>query len=507
MKYIVGIDQSTQGTKAVLTDETGRLVGRADKRHRQLVNGQGWVSHDLEEIYQNVLAVVKEVLTAYQVSTADVAAIGISNQRETTAAWSKSGQPLGPAIVWQCARAKEIAEGLEEYGEEIREKTGLPLSPFFPAAKMAWLIANRMPESCSKGSKTVKSESRCSNRDLERETLGCLLGTMDAYLVYRLTNGAVFRTDLSNASRTQLFDIHTFAWDKGLCGLFGVPLTSLPRVCDSNGDFGTTTLEGFFAHPVPIAAVMGDSHGALFAQGCHRKGMVKTTYGTGSSIMMNIGEEYRKSNHGLATSLAWGMDGKVSYVLEGNINYTGAVITWLQEEMGLIVSPAELEPAIGRANPGDATVFVPAFTGLSAPHWDSDARALIYGMSRTTGRAELIKAAVESIAFQITDVLRAMEADSGIAIEELRVDGGPTRNRYLMQFQSDIAKVRVQVPKAEEFSALGAAYMAGLKIGMYRFERLFDNRDGEIFQEKMDAKEREARLKRWRTAVSLSRSR
>lgn len=485
MKYIVGIDQSTQGTKAILTDEAGRLVGRADQRHRQLVNGQGWVSHDLEEIYQNVLAVVKEVLTAYEVRPADVAAIGISNQRETTAAWDRKGRPLSPAIVWQCARAKGIAEGFKEHGEEIREITGLPLSPFFPAAKMAWLIANQLP----------KGEPEY------------LLGTIDAYLVYRLTEGAVFRTDVSNASRTQLFNLHTLKWEEGLCRLFGIPMAALPKVCDSNGDFGFTTLEGLLEHPVPIAAVMGDSHGALFAQGCHRKGMVKTTYGTGSSIMMNIGEEYRKSSHGLATSLAWGMDGKVSYVLEGNINYTGAVITWLQEEMGLIVSPAELEPAIARANPEDAAVLVPAFTGLSAPHWDSDARALLYGMSRTTGRAELIKAAVESIAFQITDVLKAMEADSGIAIEELRVDGGPTRNCYLMQFQSDIAKVRVRVPKAEEFSALGAAYMAGLKIGMYRKEQLFDNRDGEIFQEKMDAKERKIRRERWKKAVALSRSR
>lgn len=505
MKYIMGIDQSTQGTKAILTDEAGNLVGRADKRHRQIVNAQGWVSHDLEEIYQNVLSVGKEVLAAYEVRPEDVAAVGISNQRETTAVWGKNGQPLGPAIVWQCARAKEITERLAEHEEEIREKTGLPLSPFFPAAKMAWLIANQLPK-YGYGKEKGTSKNSGSSRIPEAGNPGYLLGTMDAYLVYRLTKGAVFRTDLSNASRTQLFDLHTLKWEEDLCGLFGVPLAALPQVCDSNGDFGVTTMDGLFPHPVPIAAVMGDSHGALFAQGCHRRGMVKTTYGTGSSIMMNIGEEYRKSSHGLATSLAWGMDGKVFYVLEGNINYTGAVITWLQEEMGLIVSPAELEPAIAGANPKDGTVFVPAFTGLSAPHWDSNAKALIYGMSRTTGRAELIKAALESIAFQITDVLKAMEADSGIAIEELRVDGGPTRNRYLMQFQSDIAKVRVQVPRAEEFSALGAAYMTGLKIGMYEKEHLFENRDGEIFQEKMDGKEREARLLRWKKAVALSRS-
>lgn len=512
MKYIIGIDQSTQGTKAILTDEEGKLVGRADRKHRQIVDEQGWVSHDLEEIYRNVTAVVKEVIENNSVDKKDIVAMGISNQRETTAAWKKDGTPLGTAVVWQCARAKDIVAelktkkngaeagrkengaqaGRKENGAEsdiealIAEKTGLPLSPYFPAAKMAWLIRNQLPQY------GLRKEDFC-------------LGTMDAFLVYRLTEGAEFKTDLSNASRTQLFNLHTLRWDEELCRLFGVPVEALPKVCDSNENFGATTLEGYFDQPVPILSVMGDSHAALFAQGCHEKGMVKTTYGTGSSIMMNIGGQFLKSSHGLATSLAWGMDGQVSYVLEGNINYTGAVITWLMEDVGLINSIAELAPAIAKANPQDETVLVPAFTGLSAPHWDDYAKALLYGMSRTTGRAELIKAAVESIAFQIADVLKAMEEDSGIPIRELRVDGGPTRNQYLMQFQSDMAKVKVQVPKAEEFSALGVAYMAGIRAGIYEKQQLFAKNKTTVYTEHMTEEERKRKYGLWQQALELSR--
>lgn len=485
MRYIIGIDQSTQGTKAVLFNGEGELVGRVDKKHRQIINEKGWISHDLEEIYQNVLWTVKEVIRRNRIKKEDVAGIGISNQRETTAAWQKDGVPIGMAVVWQCARAKEITEQMNGMGQSIRELTGLPLSPYFPAAKMAWLIKNLIQP--------------------QAYTEYCL-GTMDAYLVYRLTGGAVFRTDMSNASRTQLFNLHTLQWDQNICRIFGIPVEMLPQVCDSNGDYGTTTLDGYFDIPVPICSVLGDSHAALYAQGCHTKGMVKATYGTGSSIMMNTGTEYVKSSYGLASSLAWRIDGQVQYVLEGNINYTGAVITWLLENIGLLDSVDEIENVVSRANRQDKTVLVPAFTGLSAPYWDAEAKAALYGMSTTTGRAEIVRAAVNSIAFQITDVLRAMETDCGITLQELRVDGGPARNRYLMQFQSDIANIQVKVPAIEEFSAMGVAFMAGIKLGLYKAEQLFSKSDFTIYKTNIGKKEREEAYENWKQALEKSRS-
>lgn len=484
MSYIIGIDQSTQGTKAVLVDENGQIAGRADASHRQLVNEKGWVSHDPEEIYQNTVQAVKAVMEQKHIKKDEILAFGISNQRETTVVWKKDGTPIGNAIVWQCARATEITERFADKAEWIQEKTGLPLSPYFPAAKMTWLIEHQIPK---------------------EEQQDFLLGTMDSWLLYKLTRGQVHKTDYSNASRTQLFNLHTLTWDEELCRLFGVPVKALPQVCDSNSSFGVTTLEGYFERPVPVYAVMGDSHASLFAQGCHEKGMTKATYGTGSSIMMNVGEQFQKSSCGLATSLAWGIDGRVSYVLEGNINYTGAVISWLKDEVGLIASTDELEPALAGANQEDATILVPAFTGLSAPYWDDAARALLYGMSRTTGRSEIIKAAVESIAFQITDIVKSMEKDSGISIRELNVDGGPTRNKYLMQFQSDLANVQVSVPQMEEFSALGAAYLAGIRAGIYKKEFLFEKRERTVYTSRMSEEVRKQKYRQWQQAVAASR--
>lgn len=489
MKYIIGIDQSTQGTKAVLVDGQGRIAGRADRKHAQLVNDRGWVSHDPEEIYQNVVLAVQEVMEQNQIPKESVRAIGISNQRETTVLWDRKGHPLAHAIVWQCGRAKDIAKNLEPYGEEIRRKTGLPLSPFFPAAKMAWLLAQ--------GPVSGEDAPGC----------GFCLGTMDSWLIYRLTGGKSFKTDYSNASRTQLFNLHTLEWDQELCQWFGIPMEALPEVCDSNSSFGKTRLEGYFQEPVPILSALGDSHGALFAHGCHQRGMTKATYGTGSSLMMNIGTAFRESHCGLATSLAWGMDGVVQYVLEGNINYTGAVMSWLKDDLKLIAGLDELDPAVEAANPADTTVLVPAFTGLSAPYWDNEAKGLIYGMSRTTGKNEVIRAAVESIALQITDIVKSMEKDSGISIEELHVDGGPTRNAYLMQFQSDMTGSRVLVPEMEEFSALGAAYMAGLTCGVYQKETLFAGQPVTVYERRMEDGARESKQELWRQAIRACRGR
>lgn len=485
MQYILGIDQSTQGTKAVLADEDGKIIGRADKSHRQIVNEHGWVSHDLEEIYANVISSVKEVTERCGIEKSQIRAIGISNQRETTAAWDKEGNPLSDAVVWQCARAKEIARDVQEnYGELVKERTGLAPSPYFPAAKMAWLLRN---------AERLQVRDNCDIR----------LGTIDSWLVYRMTKGRSFKTDYSNASRTQLFSLHDLKWDEELCGIFKIPPECLPEVCDSNSIFGMTDLEGFLDQEIPIHSAIGDSHAALFGQGCHEPGMIKTTYGTGSSIMMNTGNRCVASSHGLATSLAWGMDGKVDYVLEGNINYTGAVVTWLKDEVGLIASPAETEAAAREANPNDRTVLVPAFSGLSAPYWDDNARAVLYGMTRITGRNEIIKAALESIALQIQAVLEAMEKDSGMDIQELRVDGGPTKNAYLMQAQSDLSGMKVAVAEIEELSALGAAYLAGIGAGLYQKDRLFQDDRRNYFEPKMSVEDRTERLEGWKQAVSM----
>ena len=486
MDYILGIDQSTQGTKALLFDGVGELICRADLPHRQIVNEKGWVEHDGEEIYRNTVRVVRDLVDRAGIDKSQIRALGISNQRETAIAFDRAtGKQVYNAIVWQCARGAYICDRLEREGmaERIRLSTGLKLSPYFSAAKLGWIM-EQVPEAVR-----LKEEGR----------LCC--GTMDSWLVYRLTGGKEFRTDYSNASRTQLFHIGNLTWDREVCGLFGIPVESLPEVTGSDACYGYMDFEGFLEKPIPIHAVLGDSHGALFGQGCLKKGMIKTTYGTGSSVMMNIGEKPVLSEK-VVTSLAWHMKGKATYVLEGNINYTGAVITWLKDDLHLIGSPAETEELAGSANQDDRTYLVPGFTGLGAPYWDSRACAMFYGMSRLTGRAELVKAGLESIAYQITDVVKAMEEESGISIGELRVDGGPSRNRYLMQFQSDMAGIPVRVPSAEELSGIGAAYAAGIAMGMYGEEQLFGRMERTSFTPGMDETVREEKYGGWKCAVS-----
>ena len=483
-RYILSIDQSTQGTKVMLFDETGKKVARTDRPHKQYIDENGWVEHDLGEIYENLLAAAKELLDVTGVQTEDIAAVGISNQRETVAAWDRTtGLPVGRAIVWQCARAKDICDALDEHAGLVRMKTGIPLSPYFCAAKMAWILQNRADAKA-----LAEIDALC-------------LGTMDSYLVFRLSEEKSFKTDYSNASRTQLFNIHTLVWDKELCKLFGVPESCLPEVCMSDSVFGTTTLGGLFPQPVPICGVLGDSHAALLGQNCRRPGEIKATYGTGSSVMMQTGTQPVNSSGGLVTSLAWGLNGQVNYVLEGNLNYTGAVITWLKEDVSLIASDSESEQLARQANPMDKTYFVPAFTGLGAPYWDSEATGLLTGITRTTGRAELVKAGLECIAYQITDLVLRMAQDAGLPLSELRADGGPTANKYLMQFQSDIAQVTVSVPDVAELSGFGAACAAGFSCGLYDPETIFTNMHRSCFTPEMDNTEREARYNGWQKAV------
>lgn len=485
-KYVLGIDQSTQGTKALLFDEGGSLICRSDVPHKQYIDERGWVEHDPEEIYRNTISVVKILVEKAGINKNDIVTLGISNQRETALVWEKAtGKPVYNAVVWQCARGAEICSKIEAagHGEMIRSHTGLQLSPYFSAAKIAWVLQN--VEGARE--KADKGELCC--------------GTIDSWLVYKLTGGREFRTDYSNASRTQMFNITTLTWDEEVCGLFGIPASCLALLTDSDGEYGMTDFDGFLDAPISIRGVLGDSHGALFGQGCIEKGMIKTTYGTGSSIMMNIGKEPVFSKR-VVTSLAWKLGGEVNYVLEGNINYTGAVITWLKDDLELISSPGETEGLALAANPKDKTYLVPAFTGLGAPYWDSEAAGIISGMTRTTKRAEVVRAGLDCIAYQITDVIEAMSEESGIAIGELRVDGGPTRNRYLMQFQSDMAHVTVQVPSAEELSGIGAAYAAGIAEGIYNRDEVFAKMSRTKFEPAMDKAVRNEKYQGWKHAVS-----
>ncbi len=409
-QYLLSVDQSTQGTKALLFDQEGNLICRGDRPHRQIINDAGWVSHDLNEIYSNTLKVVRDVIE--KAGFAENRWRGWESATRGRHRLSGTGQT---AIRWQMPLCGSVpGQRISVRGGGPGRRNGCAVQqesiclPTFPASKLAWFMENvkEAPQKASEGT--------------------LCLGTIDSYLVYRLTGGGEsFKTDYSNASRTQLFNIHSLEWDEGMCSLFGIPGNALAQVCDSNAWFGDTDLEGYLDNPIPIHGVLGDSHGALFGQGCLEKGMIKTTYGTGSSIMMNIGEKPVISTHGVVTSLAWGMDGRVNYVLEGNINYTGAVITWLKDDLKLIASASETEGLARQANEDDTTYLVPAFTGIGAPYWDSEARAAIVGITRKTRTPELVKAGLECIAYQIADVVEAMSQDAGVRIEELRVDGGP----------------------------------------------------------------------------------
>ena len=372
MKYLLAIDQSTSGTKALLFDEAAQLIARSDLPHQQKISENGWVAHDPTEIWENTKSVVRMVVEKAGINKGDIVGLGISNQRETALVWDReTGLPVYDAIVWQCARGAKICEGLSDHAEMIRERTGLRLSPYFSAAKIAWVLQNA-PD--------LAGKKLCA-------------GTVDSWLVFKMTKGAEFRCDYSNASRTQLFNIRTLSWDPDICALFGVGPETLPAVTDSDGLYGYTDLDGYFDTPIPIHGVLGDSHGALFGQGCLAPGMIKATFGTGSSVMMNIGEKPIFSDAGVVTSLAWCMGGKVNYVLEGNINYTGSVIKWLVDDVKLLGASKESGAFAMEANPEDTTYLVPAFSGLGAPYWDSEEKAAIVGMTRNTGKAEIVRAA------------------------------------------------------------------------------------------------------------------
>lgn len=484
MKYILSVDQSTQGTKAMLFDEQAVLVARADRPHRQIVNEKGWVEHDLQEILMNTLLTCADVIVKAGIGKDDVVAMGISNQRETVAAWDReTGEPLYNAIVWQCSRAAELCREWEAHADEVKAKTGLMLSPYFSAPKMAWMLRHvpAVQEAAKKGT--------------------LCFGTIDSYLVWKLTQEQAFRTDYSNASRTSLLNLDTLAWDDGLSDMYGIPKAALPELCMSDALYGHTTLGGLLDRPLPICGVLGDSHAALLGQQCLNPGDVKATYGTGSSVMMQTGSRRVNSTCGLVTGLAWGLNGEVSYVLEGNLNYTGAVITWLKKDVRLIDDDRESEALAYAANQEDKACFVPAFTGLGAPYWDSTATGVLTGITRTTGRAEIVRACLECIGFQIDDLLTRMGEDAGLMVSELRVDGGPTANRYLMQFQSDVSGIALRVPNTHELSGMGAALAAGFSCGLYVYEQVCKSEKYVDYLPQMGNKWRLTRRKHWHEAV------
>lgn len=490
---ILAIDQSTQGTKALLFDAKGNFVEKASRPHEQYVNEAGWVEHDAEEIMTNVLACSRDVCKKAGVAAGEVRAVGISNQRETCLAWDREKrEPLARAVVWQCGRAKGICDQMSArpgVAERVMELSGMALSPYFSAAKLAWLLRNV---------DDVRTAA-------EAGTLA--LGTIDSWLVFKLSEEHAFATEPSNACRTQLLDIRTGAWSSELCEAFGVPISALAEVKPSDSVFGHTTMGGLFAEPVPICGVLGDSQAALAAQNCLRPGDTKATYGTGSSVMMQTGSELKQSQSGLVSSIAWDFGGERSYVLEGNLNYTGATITWLKDQMGLIESPAEVEGIIAQANPADRAYFVPAFTGLGAPWWDTEATGLLTGVTRTTGRAEMVKACAESIPYQIADVLDALRADTGLDVRELRADGGVTANGYLMQFQADMAGADVVVSSLNELSAAGAGFVAGRAAGLFDHNVIYEKVERRAYNPSMGADAVAAKRAGWHLALRQAMTR
>jgi glycerol kinase len=455
MKYTLAIDQSTSATKAMLFDENAALVARASVDHKQYYPQPGWVEHDPVEIIENTYKATQQVLSESGVNRADVTSVAITNQRETVVVWDKrTGNPIYNAVVWQCNRGTHICEELIAQGHEptVTVKTGLIINPYFSASGVKWILDN------VSGARKAAEDGHL------------LLGTIDSWLIWNFTNGKVHATDYTNASRTLVFNIHTLDWDNELLELFTIPASMLPKALPCDGQYGTTTMNGILPE-IPIAGVLGDSHGALVGQMCFSDGMGKATYGTGSSIMVNIGEKALHAPRGLVTSIGFAAKGKVFYAFEGNIHCTGATIKWLQDDLKLIQSAAETEALATSVNSTDGVYFVPAFAGLGAPWWDNDAKALICGMNRGTNKAHIVRAALESIAYQVKDLM-ALIQESGVKLLELRVDGGPVRNNFLMQFQADMLQASINRSPIEEASALGAVLMNG--FAMKRFAELQD---------------------------------
>ncbi len=490
-RYVLALDQGTTSSRAILFDHSGSIKGLAQKEFKQHFPKPGWVEHDPEEIWTTQAAVASEVLSEFGVESRAVVAIGITNQRETTVVWDReTGEPIYHAIVWQDRRTAEFCDELKNknLGPVIQEKTGLVIDAYFSATKVKWILEN------VEGARDKAEQGKLA------------FGTVDSWLVWNLTDGKKHITDVSNASRTMLFNIHSLQWDTEILNIMQIPDSMLPEVRSSSEIYAETAT--IFDQPVPIAGIAGDQQAALFGQMCTEPGMLKNTYGTGCFLMLNTGETPIKSNNNLLTTIAWKIGDSTKYALEGSIFIGGAVVQWLRDGLGLIESSSEVEKLAASVEDNGGVYLVPAFAGLGAPHWDQFARGTIVGITRGTSAGHLARASLESISYQTLDVVEAMEADSGIATTELRVDGGATVNQMLMQFQSDILNTRLVRPKVSETTALGAAYLAGLAVGFW--DDLDEIKEqwqvARVFEPSMDGDCRAALIKTWHKALQRSRS-
>ena len=489
-KYVMALDAGTTSNRCILFDKSGKIISIAQKEFTQYFPQPGWVEHDADEIWSTQLGVAVEAMSKVGASAEDIAAIGITNQRETAIVWDKkTGEPVCRAIVWQCRRTAAYCDQLKEQGyiDMIREKTGLIIDAYFSGTKIRWILDH-----------VEGAREKAEKGEL-------LFGTVETWLIWKLTKGRVHVTDYSNASRTMLFNINTLEWDQEILDLLQIPKAMLPEPMPSSCVYGHTD-PSYFGGPIPIGGAAGDQQSALFGQVCFHPGAAKNTYGTGCFLLMNTGEKPVFSQNGLVTTIAWGLDGKVEYALEGSIFVAGAAIQWLRDEMRLIDSAADSEYMAGKVKDTNGCYVVPAFTGLGAPHWDPYARGTIVGITRGVNKYHIIRATLESLAYQVNDVLGAMEADSGIPLTSLRVDGGASANDFLMQTQADIIGAPVKRPRCIETTAMGAAYLAGLATGYWKSrEEVKENwAIDQVFEPAIDEEERKQKIKGWNKTVRCS---
>lgn len=479
-KYIMALDQGTTSSRAILFDKEGNVAYVAQQEFKQHFPKSGWVEHSPAEIWSSILSVIATVLSENNIQANQIEGIGITNQRETTVVWDKNtGEPVYNAIVWQSRQTVEICDELKEAGYDamVCEKTGLLIDAYFSGTKVKWILDN-----------VEGAREKAENGNL-------LFGTIDTWIIWKLTEGAVHVTDYSNASRTLMYNIYDLKWDEDLLEILNVPASMLPKVRPSSEIYGEVSSKHFFGFSPPIAGIAGDQQAALFGQACYDKGMVKNTYGTGCFMLMNTGVEAVRSEHGLLTTIAWGIDDKVYYALEGSIFVAGSAIQWLRDGLRMFRDSAESEVYAKRVEDTDGVYFVPAFVGLGAPRWDSEVRGAVFGLTRGTSKEHFVRATLESLAYQTRDVLDAMQSDSGISLKTLRVDGGAVKNDFLMQFQADVLNVPVDRPAVNETTALGAAYLAGLAVGFWddqqdlqahwQLDRKFEPEMEEIRREKL----------------------
>ncbi len=492
-KYILSLDQGTTSSRAIIFDHNGEIMGIAQQEFNQIYPQPGWVEHDPKEILSSEMSSAFAAIIRAGLSVKDIECVGITNQRETTIIWERAtGKPIYNAIVWQCRRTEQYIKDLKKdakLDDMIYEKTGLRLDPYFSASKIKWILDN-----------VPGARERANKGELA-------FGTVDSYMLWHLTGGKVHATDYTNASRTLLFNIHTLEWDDELLKLFDIPKSLLPEVHPSSYNYGLTMVNQVGAE-VPITSIVGDQQSALFGQLCTNKGDIKNTFGTGCFMLMNTGDEPLKSKHGLLTTIGATLEGqKPQYILEGSVFIGGAAVKWLRDELKMINEPEETEKYCQRVPDTGGVYVVPAFTGLGAPYWDGDARGIIMGITRGTSKAHIIRATMEGIAYQVYDVLKAMENDLGIDIRVLCVDGGACQNNFLMQFEADILKAEVKRPKVVEVTALGAAYLAGLKTGYFKsIDEIKKNRKIERnFFPEMDDEDRRVKIHGWHKAVALTR--